>query len=70
MRHAGCTGPIARLRAPAAGFTALADKLDELRRTLASSDTELMRRLVEDGRSWSPKLDVNACFTSVPVPLR
>ncbi|WP_264019248.1 hypothetical protein [Mycobacterium noviomagense] len=30
----------ARLRTHAAGFTGLADKLDELRRTTAASDTD------------------------------
>jgi hypothetical protein len=46
---------IAWLRAHADGFAALADKLDELRRTGTSSDTELMRRLIDDCRLWSQR---------------
>ncbi|HYB34577.1 MAG TPA: hypothetical protein VEF72_01420 [Mycobacterium sp.] len=51
------TREIERLaRAQATGFDQLATKLEDTRRTHAASDTEMMRRLIEDCRLWSQKL--------------
>lgn len=50
------TREIERLRAQGADFDHLATKLENMRRTHAASDTEMMRRLIEDCRLWSQTL--------------
>ncbi|BCQ08818.1 hypothetical protein JMUB5695_02257 [Mycobacterium heckeshornense] len=47
---------VAQLRAHADDFRRLAEKLDAMRLSDAASDTELMRRLIGDCRSWSQTL--------------